>query len=94
MEEAKKEIKVGAANAPEQKVSYEKLTEIANQLHSQNQQLHMRVRELEFTLNQVRMEYLFKAVELSDKFPSDFIEMCTNDIVKALSPMSADSKEG
>lgn len=87
MEEAKKEVKIGTPKVEDKKISYEQLTEIANQLHSQNHQLMNRVRELEITLNQVRLEYLFAVVKDSEKFPSDFVEMCTKDIVRALSPV-------
>lgn len=95
--EEKKEIKLGTTEAPEQKVSYEKLTEIASQLHTQNQQLVMRVRELEIAVNQVRLEYLFAVIKNSEKFPVGFVEMCVNDIVRALAPVEdmekSDSRE-
>ena len=93
MEESKKEIKLGTPEASEQKVSYEKLTEIASQLHTQNQQLVMRIRELEYTLNQVRVDYLFYVVTLSDKFPENFVNMCVEDIVKVLSPADRDKED-
>ena len=97
MEEVKKEVKIDTPKVEEQKISYDKLKEIASQLHNQNQQLVSRVRELEFTLNQVRLEYLFAVVKHGDKFPQEFVEMCTKDIVRALSPIEKkeepDSKE-
>lgn len=97
MEETKKEVKFGTPEAKEQKLSYEKVTEIATQLHNQNHQLINRVRELEMVLNQTRLEYLFAVVKHSDKFPQEFVEMCTKDIVGALSPIEKseepDSKE-
>lgn len=97
MEEAKKEVKIGTPKVEEQKISYDKLKEIASQLHNQNQQMVARIRELEITLNQVRLEYLFAVVKHSDKFPQEFVEMCTKDIVRALSPVEKseepDSKE-
>lgn len=98
MEEAqKKEVKLDATKAENQKISYEKLTEIANQLHNQNHQLINRVRELEIAVNQVRLEYLFAVIKNSEKFPAGFVEMCVNDIVKALAPVedmeNSDSRE-
>lgn len=97
MEDVKKEVKIDTPKAEEQKISYDKLREIASQLHNQNQQLISRVRELEITLNQVRLEYLFAVVKHSDKFPQEFVDMCTKDIVRALSPVEKseepDSKE-
>lgn len=85
-ESVKKEVKIGTPRE-EKQLSYDQLKEIANQLHNQNQQLINRVRELEITLNQVRLEYLFAVVKDSEKFPSDFVEMCVKDIVRALSPV-------
>ena len=92
MEEAKKEVKIGTPKVEDKKISYEQLTEIANQLHNQNQQLISRVRELEITLNQVRIEYLFAVVKNSDKFPTDFVDMCVKDIVKVLSPVKKEEQ--
>ena len=97
MGETKKEIKIGTSEAKDQKLSYEKVTEIATQLHNQNHQLMNRVRELEMILNQTRLEYLFAVVKHSDKFPQEFVEMCVKEIVVALSPIEhtsePDSKE-
>ena len=97
MEESKKEIKLGTSKVEEKKLSYEQVTEIANQLHTQNQKMIARIRELEFTLNQVRLEYLFAVVNNSEKFPAEFAEMCVKEIVRVLSPAEQveepDSKE-
>ena len=97
MEEAKKEVKLSTSEEKEQKLSYEKVTEIATQLHNQNHQLINRVRELEMILNQTRLEYLFAVVKHSDKFPQNFVEMCVKEVVTALSPVEhtaePDSKE-
>lgn len=91
-ETAKKEVKLGTPKEEMKKISYEQLNEIANQLHNQNHQLMNRVRELEITLNRVRLEYLFAVVKHSDKFPQEFVNMCTEDIVMALSPVEKSEK--
>lgn len=62
------------------KLTYEQLNDACNQLWQQNKQLVSRNRELEqFVLNK-RLDYLFKVLELSSKFTSDFVVNCSSEI--------------
>lgn len=71
-------------NGETKKLTYEQLNDACNQLWQQNKQLVVRNRELEqYALNK-RMDYLFKVLEFSDKFPSDFIIDCASEIEAAM----------
>lgn len=77
-----------------QKLTYEQLNDACNQLWQQNKKLVMKNRELEqFALNK-RMDYLFKVLEFCDKFHSDFVVECANEIEVAMTiPAQEDAKK-
>ena len=85
MEEQKsKTVKMNAAHKGEQKLTYEQLNDACIQLSQQNRQLIVRNRELEnFAMNK-RLDYLFKVLEYSGKFSSDFIVSCVGEIEQAM----------
>lgn len=66
------------------KLTYEQLNDACNQLWQQNKQLVVRNRELEQYAMNKRMDYLFKVLEFSDKFSSDFIISCASEIEAAM----------
>lgn len=76
-----KTVNIGNESKVEsKKLTYEQLNDACNQLWQQNKQLVSRNRELEqFALNK-RLDYLFKVLELSSKFTSDFVVNCSNEI--------------
>lgn len=89
-----------------QKLSYEELNqacaEMSQQIQQQNkyiQQLHKQMQEMSFMLQNKRMEYLFKVVELSRtdgyyKFESDFVTICIKEIQESLTiPEQKEKKE-
>lgn len=89
-----------------QKLSYEELNqacaEMSQQIQQQNkyiQQLHKQMQEMSFMLQNKRMEYLFKVVELSRtdgyyKFDSDFVTICIKEIQESLTiPEQEEKKE-
>ena len=83
-----KQINMNAsAGKPEnkqQKLTYEQLNDACNQLWQQNKQLVARNRELEtFAMNK-RLDYLFKILELSNQFSSDFVVNCSSEIEQAM----------
>lgn len=89
MEEQKKAkaINMNIASKKEEgvkKLTYEQLNDACNQLWQQNKQLSARNRELESFVMNKRLDYLFKAVELSTKFSSDFIVNCVSEIEEAM----------
>ena len=74
----------GKSEAKQQKLTYEQLNDACNQLWQQNKQLVARNRELEtFAMNK-RLDYLFKVLELSNQFSSDFVENCASEIEQAM----------
>mgnify|MGYP007036971871 FL=1 len=74
----------GKSETKQQKLSYEQLNNACNQLWQQNKQLAARNRELEtFAMNK-RLDYLFKVLELSNQFSSDFVGNCSSEIEQAM----------
>ena len=75
MEENKaKEIKMNSvkndseANSPKQKLTYEQLNDVCNQLFQQNQELRKSLQEMNAVNVFKRLDYLFKVVELASTF--------------------------
>ena len=74
----------GKSETKQQKLTYEQLNDACNQLWQQNKQLAARNRELEtFAMNK-RLDYLFKVLELSNQFSSDFVGNCSSEIEQAM----------
>lgn len=72
------------AKEEKQKLTYEQLNDACIQLSQQNRQLIIRNRELEsFAMNK-RLDYLFKVLEFSNKFSSDFVISCSSEIEQAM----------
>lgn len=80
-QEKAKTVNMGNKSKEEpKKLTYEQLNDACNQLWQQNKQLVSRNMELEqFALNK-RLDYLFKVLELSNKFTSDFVVNCSSEI--------------
>ena len=98
MEEQKKSkvVTMGAGNkSGEQKLTYDQLNDACNQLWQQNKELARRNRELEnFAMNK-RLDYLFKCLELSNNFSSDFIVSCASEIEEAMTiPQEMEEHKG
>lgn len=95
MEEQKK-TKVLNMKGEEQeskKLTYEQLNDACNQLWQQNKQLAARNRELEqFAINK-RLDYLFKVLEYSKEFSSDFVGSCASEVEEALTITKEEAKE-
>lgn len=74
----------GKSENKQQKLTYEQLNDVCNQLWQQNKQLVARNRELEtFAMNK-RLDYLFKVLELNNQFSSDFVVNCSSEIEQAM----------
>lgn len=98
MEEQKKNKTLNIVNnnkEEKRKLTYEQLNEACNQLFQQNRQLSMKNRELEQFLINKRMEYLFKVVESSSIFHSDFVGNCIDEIEEAMKiPQNTEAEKG
>ena len=74
----------GKSETKQQKLTYEQLNDACNQLWQRNKQLVVRNRELKsFAMNK-RLDYLFKVLELSNQFSSDFVVNCSSEIEQAM----------
>jgi hypothetical protein len=69
-----------------EKPTYEQLENYVDQLAYQNMNLNKRVSELSDIVMLKRMDYLFKVIENKDSFTDSFIQICSNEIVEALTP--------
>ena len=89
-----------------QRLSYEELNQacadMSQQLQQQNkyiQQLHKQVQEMSFMLQNKRMEYLFRVVEISTKannkyeFDDSFVNACIAEIEESLTIPQQEDKE-
>jgi len=77
----------------EKKLSYEELEKAANGLLEQRNQLMARVQQLSEVAAFKRIDYLFKVVENADKFPSNFVITCTEELVQTMSIPEKEEKE-
>lgn len=68
------------------KLTYEQLNNACNQLAQQNHQLVAKVRELEQIVMLKRLDYLFKVLNYSSNFSSEFVSACANEIEAAMTP--------
>ena len=85
---AKEEVKVG-----QKQMTYEELLKAAQDLNTQNsylkqqaQQMVQKIQELSDFAMFKRLDYLFKVVELRDKFPAEFVQSCADEIVAIMTP--------
>ena len=104
-----KEVKMNVSNGQPQKLSYEELNqacaEMSQQIQQQNQyiqQMRKRMLEMNFMLQNKRMDYLFRIVEIANKsntseyacFAKDFVEECIAEIQESMTiPQQEEEKE-
>lgn len=75
------------------KATYEELENYCNQLSIQNQRLQNKINELNYSNAFTRLEFLFKVVQSSDKFRTDFVVECVEEIEKMISIPKEEVKE-
>ena len=63
-----------------------KLKEVAGQLYYQNQQLMNRIKNMDMTNIFRRLDYLFKVMDHSEKYPKEFVGMVINEICTGMYP--------
>ncbi len=66
------------------KLTYEQLNDACNQLWQQNKELAVRNKELTQFAMHKRLDYLFKVLEFSKDFSSDFVGTCAKEIEEAM----------
>ena len=78
-----------------EKLSYEQLENVANQLSSQVRELYMKLQNSNMSNMFKRLDYLFKVVENGHMFTQKFLEDCINEIVEIMTvpEESEDNKE-
>lgn len=79
-EQKKKVVEMKPQVQRPEKLSYEKLENVAHQLSEQNRQLFAKLQELNMTNVFKRLDYLFKVVENGHMFDQDFLEKCIAEI--------------
>lgn len=62
------------------KLTYEELNNVCHQLQEQNRKLYEQLKSVNMANIFTRLDYLFKVVENSEKFDSDFVITCTDEI--------------
>jgi hypothetical protein len=73
----KKEEKV---TAKQEKLSYDELNQVSQQLFQENKMLRTKVQELSVEAFYKRIEYMFKVVELASVFSKEFVERTIQEI--------------
>jgi len=73
----KKENKV---TAKQEKLSYDELNQVSQQLFQENKMLRTKVQELSVEAFYKRIEYMFKVVELASVFSKEFVERTIQEI--------------
>ena len=81
MEEKKTTAPEGAK---ERKLTQEELETVAHQLNNQVQDLYRRLNEENVSRMFKRLDYLFKVVEHSIEFPSEFVGQVVKEIMEAM----------
>lgn len=79
-EQKKKVVEMKPQVQRPEKLSYEKLENVAHQLSEQNRQLFAKLQELNMANMFKRLDYLFKVVENGHMFDQDFLEKCITEI--------------
>ena len=79
-EQKKKVVEMKPQVKRPEKLSYEKLENVAHQLSEQNRQLFAKLQELNMANMFKRLDYLFKVVENGHMFKQDFLEKCVAEI--------------
>lgn len=75
----------------QKKLSYEQLENVANQLSMQLQQAKQQINQISNVLT--KLPYLFKVVELGNKFDEKFVAKCTQEIENIIQPEEVEEKE-
>jgi hypothetical protein len=75
------------------KLTYEQLEALAHQLSEQSKQLAIKLQQANMLNTFKRVDYLFKVIENSDKFNSDFVIKSSEEIEQFLTIPEEDSED-
>jgi len=89
--EVKMTAKAGPTQAHPEKVSYEQMVNVANQLQSQNRELMIRLNSLADIYH--RLDYLFKVIVNADQFSKVFIAKCVKEVEEIMTIPEQDNQE-
>lgn len=87
------EMNVNTPVEETKKLSYEELETIAIELRKNCNQLYMELQNANMTNAFKRLEFLFKVVKHADKFPTEFINNCTKEIVDMITLKTEETEE-
>lgn len=82
--EENKQTNVKAQNT---ELTKEQLQAVAQKLSRQNAELRSKLQEINYFNLFKRLEFLFKVLELSDRFAPEFVDACSKEIVELLTPV-------
>lgn len=85
--------KVKEAQTEQKKMSYEELENVAHQLSEQSRELYNKLQEMNYANLFKRLDYLFKVIEFSTMFDSDFVIKCTDEIKGILTVPQEETQE-
>lgn len=87
--ESKEEVKNN------QKISYDQLTNICNQLQQKLQEAYIELQKSQNDSLLSRLHYLFEVIKYSDKFNNnlEFVNNCTNEIVQLMTIVEEPKEE-
>ena len=75
------------------KISYEELVNVANQLQVQNRKMQQQLYQLMEEHSVIRMNFLFEIVKNSNMFQKDTVEECVKEIEESLFTSYKESEE-
>lgn len=93
MTKVKMDLPEGTQTVQEEKIPYDKLYAIAESLKATNAELYRRLNDVSLGNFFTRLEFLFKVVKFSEKFPESFVKTCIDEIVDNMT-MVPPEKEG
>ena len=87
--------------AGQQKMTYEQLLKVAQDLNTQNNYLKQQAGTMQQKIAELsnfamfkRLDYLFEVVKNDSKFPKEFVDACINEIVETMTPPPAEQPTG
>lgn len=94
MEDNKTNLKLEKKDLKDKKLSYEELNNIAHQLSEQSRNLYLELQKANQYNLFKRLDYLFKVIENSSIFDTEFVTKCKDEIKSIITiPETSDTNE-